>query len=210
MKRNIIITISRQFGSGGRSIGKQLAASLGIPFYDKELIELAAEKSGFDASIFETADEQATSSLLYSLSLGMYSPSAGRADVLGGLSLNDKIYVYQSKVIRDIAAQGSCVIVGRCADYILQDNPDVINVFIHSALESRIKRAVACHEAPVDRAQSILTKTDKRRATYHDYYANTKWGRVENYHLAINSDFVGLENAAEIIKEFALKRANCD
>lgn len=210
MKHNVIITISRQFGSGGRSIGQKLAQSLDIPFYDKELIALAAKSSGFDESIFESADEQATNSLLYTLSQSMYSPAAGRADGLNGLNLNNKIHLYQSNVIRDIASKGSCVIVGRCADYVLQDNPDVINVFIHSDLASRVKRAVECHEVSPERAESVLAKTDKRRANYHDYYANTKWGRVENYHLAVNSDFVGLDNAVEIIKTMALNRGNRD
>ncbi|WP_312644279.1 cytidylate kinase-like family protein [Hydrogenoanaerobacterium sp.] len=207
MKHNTIITISRQFGSGGRVIGKMLAERLGIPFYDKELISLAAKESGFDEDVFENADEQATSSLLYSLSLGMYSSAAGRADGLSGMTLNDRVYVFQSKVIREIASKGSCVIVGRCADYILADNPDAIHVFIHSNLNSRVKRVIDRYNVPADRAEHIVLKTDKRRATYHDYYAGAKWGRAENYHLALNSDFIGFDNAVEIIASFTEYRA---
>ncbi|RPF49099.1 cytidylate kinase [Hydrogenoanaerobacterium saccharovorans] len=210
MKRNTIITISRQFGSGGRTIGKMLAERLNIPFYDKELISLAAKESGFDEDVFKNADESASSSLLYSLSLGMYSSAAGRADGLSGMTLNDRIYVFQSKVIRDIAAKGSCVIVGRCADYILADNPDAIHVFVHSDMRSRLKRVIERYNIPAEKAEQLVLKTDKRRATYHDYYASYKWGRAENYHLALNSDFIGLDNAAEVIAAFAEHRASKD
>lgn len=196
MEKKIIVTISRQYGSGGREIGRRLAQSLGIPFYDKELISMAAKESGYAEELFDKADSQATNSLLYSLSL--YSTTMGLYD----MPLNDKLYIVQSETIRKVAAQGSCVIVGRCADYVLREDPDVINIFIHSDMENKIRRAVEEYDLPKEGIVEYITKTDKKRATYYNYYTGLKWGRAENYHLTLRTDTVGLDAAVETIKAF--------
>ena len=201
-----IITRSRQYGSGGREIGEKLAAALGIPCYDNELITRAAKESGFAESVFERAEDKATNSLLYSIAMGM--SAYGNQDLgFANLSLDDRIYLAQSDVIRKIAAEGPCVIVGRCADYILKDNPKVVNVFIWADMKSRIERATTKYELAVAKAEDNILKIDKRRANYYNYHANEKWGKAENYHLAIKSDFVGIDNTVEVIKSFVEKGA---
>lgn len=201
---NKIITISRQYGSGGREIGEKLAKILGIPFYDNELITRAAKESGFAESVFERVEDKATNSLLYSIAMGM--GAYGNQDMgFVNLSLDDRIYLAQSDVIRKIAAEGPCVIVGRCADYILKDNPHVVHVFIWADIKSRVERATTKYNMPSTKAQENILKIDKRRANYYNYHANEKWGKAENYHLSIKSDFVGIDNAVEVIKLFVEK-----
>lgn len=195
-----IITISRQFGSGGREIGQLLAQKLEIPFYDKELIAMAAKESGMHEDVFENADELATSSLLYSLSLSA-GAIAGRTVPAGGLPLGDRVYLAQTAVIRGLAAKGPCVIVGRCADNVLAGHPHCINTFIHAPLEMRVKRAVTQYDVPSAKAQSIVQKTDKRRATYHDYYANTCWGGAATYHVCLDSSLLGAQGCADVLCE---------
>lgn len=200
MDKKVIITISRQYGSGGRKVGEMLAERLGIPFYDKELITLAAKESGYAEELFEKADSQATSSLLYSLSL--YSSTVGLYD----MPLNDKLFIVQSETIRKVAAEGSCIIVGRCADYVLRDNPDAVNIYIHADMNSKMKRAVDDYGQPEDGVVDFIAKTDKRRSTYYNYYTGLKWGRAENYHLTIRTDWVGLDAAVETIMAFVKAR----
>ena len=201
---NKIITISRQYGSGGREIGEKLAKILGIPFYDNELITRAAKESGFAESVFERAEDKATNSLLYSIAMGM--SAYGNQDMgFANLSLDDRIYLAQSDVIRKVAAEGPCVIVGRCADYILKDNPNVVDVFVWADIKNRIERATTKYDMPIAKAQENILKIDKRRANYYNYHANEKWGKAENYHLSIKSDFVGIDNAVEVIKLFVEK-----
>lgn len=199
---NSIITISRQFGSGGREIGQLMAQRLGIPFYDKELIAMAAKESGMHEEVFENADELATSSLLYSLSLSA-GAGAARGMPAGGLPLGDRVYLAQTAVIREIAAKGPCVIVGRCADNVLAGDPRCIHVFIHASLPERVKRAVAEYDVPAAKAESIVQKTDKRRATYHDYYSSTRWGAAESYHVCLDSGLLGTTGSADVLCELA-------
>ena len=161
-----IITISRQYASGGRLVGEKLAKSLNIPFYDRELITLAAKESGFSEKFFENADKQSVNSLLYSLSTGMYN-AVGQFDGANNLPLNDKVFLVQYNVIRSLAEKGSCVIVGRCADYVLREDPEVIHVFIHSDIQSRVRRAVEEYGMPAERAEAMILKGDKRRAAYY-------------------------------------------
>ena len=196
-----IITISRQFGSGGREIGAKLAKRLGVPFYDNELITRAAKESGFSIAAFENAEKKATNSLLYSIAMGMNA--YGNQDIgFTHLSLDDQIYLAQSNVIRKVAKEGPCVIVGRCADYILRDYENVVHVFIWADLEFRKDRAIHLYQLPEHKAEEEIIKTDKRRANYYNYHASDKWGRAENYHLSIKSDFVGIDNAVDLIVEF--------
>jgi len=198
---NKIITISRQFGSGGREIGSKLAEKLGIPFYDNEIITRAAKESGFAESAFENAEKKATNSLLYSIAMGM---SAYGNQELGfaNLSLDDRIYLAQSNVIRKVADEGPCVIIGRCADYILKDHPNVVHIFIHAAMPFRIERAIRVDGVDKNRAPEIVIKNDKRRANYYNYHSGEKWGLATNYHLSIDSSYLGIDHAVESIYTF--------
>lgn len=196
MKENLIITISRQYGSGGREIGRRLAERLGIPYYDKELIILAAERSGYARSLFEEADQKASNSMIFSLM------RAGSMVNSYDLPLNDKIYLIQSGVIQQVARQGSCVIVGRCADYVLQDRFPCVNVFIHAALQKRMDRAVKVYGLSPDDVQSVLLKTDKRRETYYNYYTGRKFGDARNYTLSLDSLGVGIESAVRVLADY--------
>lgn len=191
-----IITISRQYGSGGRFIGKLLAEKLGIPLYDNELITLAAKKSGYSEDIFKNVENTATHSLLYSLS--MFGSTAG----VYGLPLADKVFIIQSEIIKKAAAEGSCVIVGRCADYVLKDEKNVINVFIHSDIEPRINRAVTYYGVDAEKAKDKINKTDKRRASYYNYYTGHRWGEANNYEISLNSDKIGIDNCVDILYKY--------
>ena len=200
-----IVTIGRQFGSGGRSIGEKLAQRLGVNFYDKELISIAAKESGMDPEVFEGADEKAANSLLYSLSMGMYSFGSG-LPTMGDLPVNDKLYLLQHKIIREIAERESCVIVGRCADYVLRDNPNCVNVFIHANIEYRKEQSVKKHGIEEARAEHIINKTDKNRANYYSFYSGQKWGMVENYDLCIDSSKLSEESIVDLIVQYIKAR----
>lgn len=194
-----IITISRQYGSGGREIGQKLAESFGIPFYDNELISRAAKESGFAESTFENAESRASNSLLYSIARGM--TSFGTQDIgFSNLSLDDRIYIAQANVIRKVASEGPCVIVGRCADYILRKMDNVINVFVWADMKFRVERSIRIDHMPENRIEEELIKLDKRRANYHNFHTSEKWGQAENYHLSIRSSLVGIDGAVECIK----------
>lgn len=196
-----VITISRQYGSGGREIGAKLAGQLGIPFYDNELITRAAKESGFAEAAFENAESKASNSLLYSIAMGMNS--YGNQELgFSHLSLDDRIYLAQSDVIRKVAAEGPCVIVGRCADYVLKEMPNVVNVFIWADREFRIERAIRIDGLTRERAEESVAKIDKRRANYYNYHSSEKWGRAENYHLSIKSSYVGIDNAVSVIRSY--------
>ncbi|NLO08677.1 MAG: cytidylate kinase-like family protein [Clostridiales bacterium] len=196
-----IITISRQYGSGGREIGEKLSKKLDIPFYDKELITRAAKESGFSEAAFENVEKKATNSLLYSIAMGMNA--YGNHDIgFTHLSLDDQVYLAQSNVIRKIAMEGPSIIVGRCADYILRDQADVIHVFIWADLAFRKERAVNLYNMEADKAEETILKIDKRRANYYNYHASEKWGRAENYHLSIRSDYVGIDNSVELLADY--------
>ena len=192
---NTIYTIGRQYGSGGRIIGKKLADDLGIPFYDKELLTIAAKESGFCEEIFETHDEKPTSSFLYSLVMGGYGSDS--------MPLNHKLFLAQFETIKKIAKQGPCVIIGRCADYALEEMDNVVNVFVHASTEERIKRVVEEYGDDPKKAEDIINKTDKKRANYYNYYSDKKWGVASTYNLSIDSGKIGIEKSVELIKEFA-------
>ena len=194
MKNNLIITIGRQFGSGGRYIGKMLAEELEIPFFDRELIDIISEKSGVSKEIVESVDEKANK-FFYSLMF------AGGTDNMYDLSMNDKIFVLQADILKKLADEGSCVFVGRCADYILNNNYNVLKIFIYQSMEGKKERAIKYYNVPAEKAENIILKNDKRRAAYYNYYTNLKWGNLENYDLCINSD-MGIENAVKLIKSY--------
>ncbi|MCH5272874.1 MAG: cytidylate kinase-like family protein [Lachnospiraceae bacterium] len=198
---NKVITISRQYGSGGREIGAKLAEKLNIPYYDNELITRAARESGFAESVFENAEKKATNSLLYSIAMGMSSYGSQELG-FSNLSLDDRIYIAQSNVIRKVAEEGPCVIIGRCADYVLKDMKNVVHFFIHASLPFRIERAVSIDGVEPSRAEDIIGKNDKRRANYYNYHSGEKWGVATNYHLSIDSSYLGIDHAVDCICTF--------
>lgn len=197
----MVITIARQFGSGGRAIGKALADELKIPFYDKELINLAAKESGVSPEIFEKYDEKASNSLLFSLSMGAAATINSEYGISPQVSLNDRVFLIQHDMIKKVAAN-PCVIVGRCADYVLADRKDCIKLFICADIEKRIKYAIDVHQVQPDKAKSVIARMDKSRANYYNYYATGKWGDPANYNLCINSGELGISRSVELIKYY--------
>ncbi len=207
MSKKIVITIGRQFGSGGRYVGRLLAEKLGIPFYDKELLSEAAKNSGICEEIFEEHDEKPTRSLLFSLVTGMQNHMAS-GNFYMDMPLNNKIFLAQFDAIRRIAGEGSCVIVGRCADYVLRDDPDAVSLFVKGDMKSKIDRAVKYYCIEEDKAEERIRKADKQRAHYYNYYATATWGDVDNYDLVVDTGVLGVEGAVELIAKFLELREN--
>ena len=200
MNQHKIITISRQYGSGGRIVAKKLADALGIAFYDNELITMAAEKTGLSVECFKDAEKTSVGNLFFSLT--SLTPSLDSV----GLPLNEKIFLVQSQVIKEVAAEGPCVIVGRSANYVLQDNPNVINVFLQADLPDRVERAINTYNQDPDGAEAMVIKTDKRRANYYNYFTGGKWGKAENYDLILNTSRMDLDKIVEVIKTYVSLR----
>ena len=198
MKTNTIITIGRQYGSGGKEIGHFVAEAFGIKLYDKEMLARAAKESGICEELFETHDEKPTNSFLYSLVMDSYSfgyPSSSYTD----MPINHKIFLAQFDTIRKIASEGPCILVGRCADYALEEFDNVLSVFIHADMDARIRRIARIYDLTDAKAKDLIKKTDKRRSSYYNYYTNKKWGSAKDYNLCIDSGKLGLDNAAKII-----------
>ncbi len=193
---NSVITISRQYGSGGRFVARKLAEKLGIPFYDNEIITMAAKESGYAENLFEKAEQVSTHSLLYSLS--MFGTAAG----VYGLPLSDKVFLIQSDIIKECAAKGPCVIVGRCSDYVLKEQNNLINFFLYSDIESRVKRVQKYYDNDAKDLRADIERRDKKRATYYNYYTTQRWGDIENYHLSIHTDAVGIDSCVDILEAF--------
>lgn len=201
--KKTIITISRQYGSGGHDIGKKLADELKIPYFDYKLISKEATKqSGIGTEFFETAEDIPSNNFLYSLS--MLAPSTE----VYGMSLNEKVFRVQSSVIKDLAQKQSCIIVGRCSDYILKDFENCIHIFIVASLKTRVKRAISEYNLPKENAEKKVIKTDKCRETYYNYHTDQKWGNPSNYDLIINTDKIEIDNAVKIIKSYIDLRIN--
>lgn len=186
---NRVITISREFGSGGRTIGKLVAEKLGIPCYDAELIEKIAEQSGYSAEYIKQEAEYG----------GWLS--AVFADRSTGLTNQDKMFSIQSRIIEELANEGPCVIVGRCADFVLRDKADCLNVFIHASMEKRAERIVKEYGERAESPEKRLKEKDKRRAAYHRFYTDMKWGHAQNYHVCLDSGEFGIEKCAEMIAQ---------
>ncbi len=196
-----IITITRQYGSGGHAVGEKLAEMLGIKCYDRDLITMAAEKSGMSEEALGNVDEKAASSLLYTLVMGsnMYHSTVDQFNV----PINDKLFCLQSDIIREIAEKEDCIIVGRCADYVLAEHKACIKVFIYGDFDRRVQTVAKQKGISESEARDLVMKNDKRRANYYNYYSGHKWGKIENYDLAISTDHIGVDGAAKIIAEFA-------
>ena len=187
--KNRIVTISREFGSGGRTIGKKVAEKLGIPCYDSELIQKIAEESGFAENYVKEAGEYAPGGFLSSV-------LANRAF---GPTNEDSLWETQCRVIMELAEKGPCVIVGRCADYLLQNKADCLKVFIHADMAFRAKRIVEVYGEREQSPEQRLRDKDKRRAAYHRFYTDMKWGDARNYHIALDSGALGIEKCADMI-----------
>lgn len=202
MNDKIIVTIARQYGSGGREIGERLAERLGIPFYDKALIQMAAAESGIDEELFDLADEKRFSNF-WAASGSSASIYSNRIMIFNEMPMNDKLFIIQSNMIKKLAKKGSCVIVGRCSDYILRDEKETIPVFIHSSEQNRINRLTNVYGVSPKDAKDVMVKTDKRRGAYYNYYSGGKWGRADNYDLSVNSGTIGIDGATDLIIKFA-------
>lgn len=198
---NTIITIGRQFGSGGREIGKLLADELKIKLYDKEMLAIAAKESGICEELFETHDEKPTNSFLYSLVMDTYSMGYSPNAFLD-MPINHKIFLAQFDAIKKIANQGPCVLVGRCADYALESYENRVSVFIHADLPARIKRIARIYDLSDAKAKDLILKTDKKRASYYNYYSNKKWAEADSYDLCLDSSKLGIRGTADAILSY--------
>lgn len=193
-----IITISRQCGSGGHSIGSELAKKLDVPFYDKEIIEMAAKESGFHQEFVEEQGEHMNGSMLFNIA--HHVAYAGRGSYKDYQPLQDQLYFTQVKVIKELAEKGPCVIVGRCADYILRDRNDVLNVFIHADMEHKKNRCLERGQFSEENAENMIRRRDKLRADHYRYYTDEKWGDSANYHLCMDSSVFGIEKCVSMIE----------
>lgn len=193
---NKIITITRQYGSGGREIGERLAQTMGIEFYDNKLLDVASDDSGIHKNHFEENDEKRTNSFLYLL-----STTYGQ----GGVPFDDTLFFAQLNAIQKVASQSSCVIMGRCADYALRDFNNVANIFISAPFETRVKRAVEVYGIGEKHAADYVKRIDKQRTSYYNYYTDRRWGQPQNYQLCIDSSALGMDGTTELIKDFLEK-----
>ena len=192
-----IITIGRQYGSGGHEIGATLAHDLGLKLYDKEMLKRAAKESGLCEELFETHDEKPTYSFLYSLVMDSYS-----AATHNGMPLNHQLFLEQYNTIKKLAEENSCVLIGRCADYALADNPDAIHIFIYADEDAKTKRIMEKYDLSETKAREMCVKKDKQRQSYYNYYSSKKWGRADSYDLCINSSVLGVEGTVKLITQY--------
>ncbi len=195
-----IITIGRQYGSGGQEIGKKLAEKLGIPYFDKELLERAAKESGFCEEMIRNHDERPTNSFLYNMVMDAYSFGYNTSFV--DVPISQKVFLAQFDAIKKIAEEGACVIVGRCADYALSDNPNCLNLFIFGKQDVKAKRISDKYQVSIAEAKDMCAKYDKQRRSYYNYYTNQKWGRADNYNLCIDSGKLGIDGTVEFIADY--------
>lgn len=201
MADNVIITIGRQFGSGGHEIGRKLAKELGIKLYDKELLKLVAKQSGICEKVLENYDEKPTNSLLYSIVMDVY-PSMNYV----GTTLNQQIYQAQFDTIKKIGQEESCVIVGRGADYILRDCPHLTSVFIQASLEFRAQRVAEYENITEAKARDIVLKSDKKRASFYNFQTEKKWGMASSYNLCVDSSDLGIDGAVGLIVDYVKRK----
>ena len=203
-----VITISRQYGSGGRLIGEAVAKELGIAYYNRELIDMAAEASGLGKDYIKAREEKLPTETLFGTASfgGAFSPFTPYVPY----SNIDKMYFTQSDIIRKAAAEGPCVIIGRCANYVLKDYPGTFSIFVHARRKSRMTRIIRRYGIEPETAYSELAKVDKHRANYYSYYTDCKWGEARSYHTTMDSAFFGIEGAAKVIvdiyRNFLLNR----
>lgn len=206
---NTIITIGRQYGGGGKEVGKKLGEMLGIPCYDEEILHIVAENSDMHPEVIKKVDEKATDSFLYSL-----VTSGGLRGVSDAMQyempINDKVFISQSKAIKELAKKGSCIFVGRCADYVLEEEENLLRVFIYADMDSKIERISRLYGLTEKQAKDKIVKTEKTRKTYYNYYTDRSWGSMSSYDLCINTGLTGTDAAAEMIKNYVLKKENAN
>ncbi len=196
-----IITIGRQFGSGGREIGEKVAAYFGIKCYDKELLSRAAKESGFCEEMIQNHDERPTNSFLYNLVMDTYSFGYNASSFVD-MPISHKVFLAQFDTIKKIADEGPCVIVGRCADYALADNENALHIFIYGDESCKTKRIMEKYELSESKAKEMCIKKDKQRQSYYNYYSSKKWGRADSYDLCINSSVLGVEGTVKLITQY--------
>ncbi len=198
---NTVITIGRQFGSGGREIGEKVAEYFGIKCYDKELLTRAAKESGFCEEMIQTHDERPTNSFLYNLVMDTYSFGYNASSFMD-MPISHKVFLAQFDTIKKIASEESCVIVGRCADYALSEMKNCVHLFIYSDEDSKVKRIMEKYDLPEQKAKDMINKKDKQRQSYYNYYSSKKWGRADSYDLCINSSILGVEGTVKLIVQY--------
>ena len=200
MKKQVV-TISREYGSGGREIGRLLAESMGVPFYDREKIDELTSGKGYSKEVLDKAEMKAKNSFLYNLTTAL-GGSGIEGSGIDGLSLNEKVFLAQFETIKKLASEGPCVIVGRCADFILRDRTDTVNVFLTANDEFRKDRAINLYGCEPKKVADILRKTDKKRSNYYEYRTNRRWGEASHYDLCIDVSRFGLDNCVELIEKY--------
>jgi len=198
---HFVITIARGYGSGGKTMGKMLAEELGVHFNDRELLRLASDESGINEELFGKADEQLKKSLLFRIARKEYKGQLIPPDREDFVS-NDNLFNYQAKVIRELAEQESCIIVGRCADYILKDMDNVVKIFVHASVEDCVERLEDMFHLPKKELEKKVIDTDKRRSEYYKYYTGRNWADAMNYDLCLNSGKLGFDKCVEIVKNY--------
>lgn len=206
MGNNIVITIGRETGSGGHHIGEMLAEKLGIRYYDKELLTLAAKESGFCEEIFHSYDEKPNRSFLFSTVMDTYAIGGLTTGGANQLPINHKIFLAQFDTIKKLAEKESCVIIGRCADYALAGCPHVTNIFISGDEEDKAARIAKIKDMTLDKAKDYIAKSDKKRASYYNYYTSKEWGKASSYELCVNSSKLGYEGTVDLILEYLHKK----
>lgn len=197
----VIITIARQYGSGGKTIGQMLAKDMGIPFYNREILRMASDDSGIREELFNRADERLRNNPLFGASKKVYKGELISPDS-GDFVSDENLFNYQAKVIKDLAEKGSCVIVGRCADFVLKDRDDVVSVFIHAPKEYCMARAMERNDMTEKEMEKFIAKTDKYRGDFYHYYTGNIWSDARNYDLCLNSAKLGFEKCVEEIKAY--------
>ncbi len=199
-----VITIGRQFGSGGREIGEKIAAHFGIKCYDKELLSLAAKESGICQEMIEVHDERPTNSFLYNLVMDTYS-FGYNASSFSDMPISHKVFLAQFDAIKKIADEGPCVIVGRCADYALSDYDNCLRIFVHAKEEAKTKRIMEKYDLSSQKAKEMMVKKDKQRQSYYNYYSSNKWGRSDTYDLSIDSSVLGIDGTVDLLIQYIEK-----
>lgn len=213
MKTSTIITIGREFGSAGREIGYKVAETFDIKLYDKEMLARAAKESGICEEIFHSHDEKPTNSFLYSLVMDTYSMGYS-GSTYTDMPINHKVFLAQFDAIKKIADEGPCILVGRCADYALESYKNVVSVFIHADMQARIRRIARIYNLTDAKAKDMIVKTDKKRASYYNYYTNKKWSDAESYELCLTSSELGINGTAKAIIDYvklkeSIKKEEC-
>lgn len=199
--KRFVITIGREFGSGGHEIGEKLSQKLGVKCYDKELLKIASKDSGICEEIFSSHDEKPTNSFLYSLVMDTYSLGYSSPSFID-MPINHKVFLAQFDTIKKLANEDNCVIVGRCADYALEENPNVIKIFIKAPIEKRIERIMRLYNLSESKAKDTILKSDKGRASYYNYYSSKKWGDAKSYDLCIDSSVLGIDGTVQLIENY--------